>query len=160
MLCQISYHQANLINSVSSSYDGYARTFYKFIIITWKVINCFKFAFFLKKFFFLLQADLENMILRKPIKGKLRRSRDPALWVEHKQSKNNSSVYVKLHRVQVSKTDNNNDILLLSLPSRHRTKGLSFYVMISMEGYEPSKWAKSQSKNSQRKCGTVFWVPN
>jgi len=95
------------------------------------------------------------MILRKPIKGKLRRSRDPALWVEHKQSKNNSSVYVKLHRVQVSKTDNNNDILLLSLPSRHRTKGLSFYVMISMEGYEPSKWAKSQSKNSLCIFGNV-----
>uniref|UniRef100_A0A7M5UBR4 Intermembrane lipid transfer protein VPS13-like C-terminal domain-containing protein n=2 Tax=Clytia hemisphaerica TaxID=252671 RepID=A0A7M5UBR4_9CNID len=41
------------------------------------------------------------MKISKPMKGALRRSLDPAVWVEYKQSKSNSSIYTKLHRIQV-----------------------------------------------------------
>lgn len=42
------------------------------------------------------------MVMSKPMKGRLRRSRDPALWLEYRQSASNSSVYVQLHRLQAS----------------------------------------------------------
>lgn len=48
-----------------------------------------------------IEVDLKEMIMKKPYHGRLKRSCDPALWVQYSQSKNNTSVYVKLHRLQV-----------------------------------------------------------
>ncbi|XP_057314177.1 intermembrane lipid transfer protein VPS13A-like isoform X2 [Hydractinia symbiolongicarpus] len=48
-----------------------------------------------------IEVNLKEMIMKKPYHGRLKRSCDPALWVQYSQSENNTSVYVKLHRLQV-----------------------------------------------------------
>lgn len=49
----------------------------------------------------LIEADLGKMEMMKPYRGRLRRTYNPALWLQLKQSQHNTYLHAKIHRIQV-----------------------------------------------------------
>jgi len=49
-----------------------------------------------------MQADLGKMEMIKPYVGKLRRTFNPGLWMQLKQSEHNTYFQMRIHWIQVS----------------------------------------------------------
>ncbi|XP_077977339.1 intermembrane lipid transfer protein VPS13A-like [Glandiceps talaboti] len=48
-----------------------------------------------------VEADFKNMTMTKPFVGKLRRTHNPAVWLQYRQSIHHSSIHAKIQRIQI-----------------------------------------------------------